>query len=84
MAGGGELNAFVWPLILRNVSLLGVSSVQTPLAQRRAAWAALAEEIDREKLASIARVEPLSRIHELADEITQGRIRGRIVIGVRS
>jgi len=82
MAGGGELNAFVWPLILRNVSLLGVSSLQTPPAQCRRAWAALAEEIDREKLASLSRVEPLSRIRELAEEIVGGRVRGRIVIDV--
>jgi acrylyl-CoA reductase (NADPH) len=82
MAGGGELNAFVWPLILRNVSLLGVSSVQTPLAQRRTAWAALAEEIDRDKLSTLSRVEPLSRIHELADEITSGSVRGRVVVDV--
>lgn len=82
MAGGGELQAFVWPLILRNVSLLGVSSLQTPPAQCRRAWAALAEEIDREKLASLSRVEPLSRIRELAEEILGGRVRGRIVIDV--
>jgi putative YhdH/YhfP family quinone oxidoreductase len=82
MAGGGELQTFVWPLILRNVSLLGVSSVQTPLAQRRTAWAALAEEIDREKLASLSRVEPLSRIHDVAEELLGGRVRGRIVIDV--
>src|SRR5690348_16013510 len=30
MAGGHELHATVWPLILRNVSLLGVSSLRTP------------------------------------------------------
>jgi len=82
MAGGGELQTYVWPLILRNVSLLGVSSVQTPLAQRRTAWAALAEEIDREKLASLSRVEPLSRIHDVAEELLGGRVRGRIVIDV--
>ena len=82
MAGGGELNAFVWPLILRNVSLLGVSSIQTPLAQRRTAWAALAQEIDADKLATIARTEPLSRIHELAEDVLGGRVRGRLVIDV--
>ena len=82
MAGGGDLNTFVWPLILRNVSLLGVSSVQTPLAQRRNAWAALAEEVDREKLAALSRVEPLSRIQELAEEITTGKVRGRVVVNV--
>jgi putative YhdH/YhfP family quinone oxidoreductase len=82
MAGGGELNTFVWPMILRNVSLLGVSSVQTPISQRRTAWAALAEEIDREKLAALSRVEPMSRIRDLAEEITSGSVRGRIVIDV--
>jgi acrylyl-CoA reductase (NADPH) len=82
MAGGGELNAFIWPLILRNVSLLGVSSVQTPLAKRREAWAALAEEVDREKLAALSRTEPLSRIHEVAEEIVAGKVRGRVVIDV--
>jgi len=82
MAGGGELQTFVWPLILRNVSLLGVSSVQTPLAQRRAAWAALAKEIDAETLASSSRTEPLSRIHAVAEEILGGTVRGRIVIDV--
>jgi len=82
MAGGGELNAFVWPLILRNVSLLGVSSLLTPLAQRKRAWEALAREIDGDRLASLSRVEPLSRIQELAEEIVGGKVRGRIVIDV--
>ena len=82
MAGGGELHAFVWPLILRNVSLLGVSSIHTPLAQRKRAWNALAAEIDPQKLASLSRVEPLSDIQALAGEIVGGKVRGRIVIDV--
>lgn len=82
MAGGGELNAFVWPLILRNVSLLGVSSIHTPLAQRKRAWEALAREVDPRKLASLSRVEPLSRIQALAEEIVGGTVRGRVVIDV--
>jgi len=80
MAGGAELNTTVWPLILRNVSLLGVSSVQTPMAKRRDAWAALGEEIDRDKLASLTRTEPLSRIHALAEDLLAGHLRGRIVL----
>ena len=82
MAGGGELHAFVWPLILRNVSLLGVSSIHTPLAQRKRAWNALAEEVDAGKLASLSRVEPMSKIQALAEEIVGGNVRGRIVIDV--
>jgi acrylyl-CoA reductase (NADPH) len=82
MAGGHELHATVWPLILRNVSLLGVSSLLTPRAQRIEAWSRLARETDFARLATLSRTEPLSRIHELSEEILAGRVRGRVVIDV--
>ncbi|HEY0142118.1 MAG TPA: MDR family oxidoreductase [Thermoanaerobaculia bacterium] len=84
MAGGHELHTAVWPLILRNVSLLGVSSLRTPKDERMAAWEALAHDVDAEKLASLSRIEPLSRIHEVAEEIVAGKVRGRVVIDVKS
>jgi acrylyl-CoA reductase (NADPH) len=80
MAGGHELNTAVWPLILRNVSLLGVSSIRTPRAQRIEAWGRLARDIDFAKLAELSRTEPLSKIFELSEEILAGKVRGRIVI----
>jgi len=82
MAGGHELNVTVWPLILRNVSLLGVSSLRTPKATRIEAWSRLASDIDADKLAQLSRVEPLSRIFELSEEILAGNIRGRVAIDV--
>ncbi|HEX6160738.1 MAG TPA: oxidoreductase, partial [Thermoanaerobaculia bacterium] len=84
MAGGHEIHTAVWPLILRNVSLLGVSSLRTPKGERIAAWEALAKDVDAQKLASLSRLEPLSRIHEMAEEIVGGKVRGRVVIDVRS
>lgn len=84
MAGGHELTTTVWPLILRNVSLLGVSSIHTPKPQRVEAWSRLAEDIDPARLAAMSRTEPLSKIFELADEILAGRVRGRIAIDVTS
>lgn len=83
MAGGHELNTTVWPLILRNVSLLGVSSIRTANDRRIEAWSRLARDIDFAKLAELSRTEPLSRIHDVANEILDGRVRGRIVIDVR-
>jgi len=80
MAGGHELTTAVWPLILRNVSLLGVSSIRTPRAQRIEAWGRLAQDIDFAKLAELSRTEPLSKIFELSEEILAGKVRGRIVI----
>lgn len=82
MAGGHELNVTVWPLILRNVSLLGISSLRTPKAKRNEAWARLARDLDPAKLAELARTEPLSRIFELAEDILAGRVRGRVAIDV--
>lgn len=82
MAGGHELNVAVWPLILRNVSLLGVSSLRTPKAKRIEAWTRLAEDVDPAQLAALSRTEPLSRINELAEEIIAGQIRGRVAIDV--
>jgi acrylyl-CoA reductase (NADPH) len=83
MAGGHELNTAVWPLILRNVSLLGVSSLRTSKAKRIEGWSRLARDVDGDKLATLSRTEPLARIHELSEEILGGRVRGRIVIDVR-
>jgi acrylyl-CoA reductase (NADPH) len=82
MAGGAELDTTVWPLILRNVSLLGVSSIHTPKPQRIEAWSEIARTVDRGVLAAIGRTEPLSKIAELAEEILGGRVRGRVVIDV--
>jgi putative YhdH/YhfP family quinone oxidoreductase len=82
MAGGNELATTVWPLILRNVSLLGVSSIRTPKAERIAAWTRLASDVDFAKLAELSRTEPLSHIFELSEDILAGRVRGRIAIDV--
>jgi acrylyl-CoA reductase (NADPH) len=82
MAGGHELTTTVWPLILRNVSLLGVSSIRTPRAERIEAWSRLARDIDFAKLATLSRTEPLSKIFELSEQILAGKVRGRVVIDV--
>lgn len=84
MAQSHELNTTVWPLILRNVSLLGVSSIHTSKEKRIAAWKRLASDVDRAKLASMSRTEPLTKIFELAEEILDGRVRGRVVIDVNA
>lgn len=82
MAGGHELTIAVWPLILRSVSLLGVSSLRTSKAKRIEAWTGLAQNVDPAQLAALSRTEPLSRINDLAGEIVAGQVRGRIAIDV--
>ena len=82
MASGHELTTTVWPLILRNVSLLGVSSIHTSKPKRIEGWNRLGREVDLAKLASLSRTEPLPRIFELSEDILAGRVRGRVVIDV--
>jgi putative YhdH/YhfP family quinone oxidoreductase len=82
LAGGMEFNATVLPHILRGVALLGIDSVMAPMARRERAWQRLARDLDAEKLARMSRVEPMTRLPELAADILAGRTRGRVVIDV--
>jgi acrylyl-CoA reductase (NADPH) len=82
LAGGMDLPASVAPHILRSVSLLGVDSVMAPAAKRERAWKTLADHLDKAQLSRIARVEPMSALPALAEDIVAGRIRGRVVIDV--
>lgn len=82
LAAGADLPATVMPHILRGVALLGVDSVMAPQTSRDRAWALLAERLDGSDLSSIARVEPLSAVPQLAQDIVAGKIRGRVVIDV--
>jgi NADPH2:quinone reductase len=45
VAGGTDLNAAVFPFILRGVSLLGVSSANCPIELRRALWERLGDDL---------------------------------------
>ncbi|HEX4034541.1 MAG TPA: MDR family oxidoreductase [Solirubrobacteraceae bacterium] len=80
LAGGADLPASVIPFILRNVSLLGVDSVQCPIDDRRAAWARLERDLPLKTLRELSRVEPLARVPGLAADLLAGRLRGRVVI----
>lgn len=83
LAAGADLPATVLPHILRSVALLGVDSVMAPLAKREKAWQRLARDLPAKKLADITRVEPMSKLVELAGTILKGEVRGRVVIDVK-
>ena len=82
LAGGTDLPVTVMPFILRAVKLLGVNYLFIPPEWRARAWQRLASDLDPRKLASMTRVEPLSKIQDLAEAIIAGQTRGRIVIDV--
>jgi acrylyl-CoA reductase (NADPH) len=84
MAHDVDLAVSIFPFILRNVSLLGTSSSNTREPKRSECWDRLARDTDLAMLRRIYRVEPLSNLLALADDIMAGRIRGRVVIDVNA
>jgi acrylyl-CoA reductase (NADPH) len=84
LAGGMDLPGSVAPHILRGVTLIGIDSVMAPRAKRERAWQTLARHLDAAHIRSIARVEPMSALPGLAEDIVAGRIRGRVVIDVNA
>src|SRR5579883_1725077 len=81
-AQGMDLPGSVAPFILRAVALLGIDSAMAPREQRLRAWERLAKELDRDKLRSIMQTRSWKQAPELAREILEGKVRGRIVLEV--
>ena len=82
LAQGMDLPASVAPFILRGVTLAGVDSVQAPMPARRDAWARLARDLAPATLDAISEERPLSDAPGLAQDILDGKVRGRIVLTV--
>jgi acrylyl-CoA reductase (NADPH) len=82
LAGGFKLNTTVFPFILRGVNLLGIDSVRTSQQTRMAVWKRIATDLPLDRLDAMSRVEPLSNIVELGEQILAGKTRGRVVIDV--
>lgn len=82
LAQGADLPATVMPFILRGVALLGVDSVQAPMAKRQRAWERLATDLDIAKLDSITRMIGFDAVPQAAADIVAGRIRGRVVVDI--
>ncbi len=78
-AAGMDLPTSVAPFILRGVSLIGINSVFVKRADREAAWARLALDLDRDKLAAMTTTIGFDQIKETAEKIAEGQVRGRVV-----
>jgi alcohol dehydrogenase/acrylyl-CoA reductase (NADPH) len=82
LAGGADLPASVLPHILRSVGLLGVDSVMAPMAKRARAWETLNRHLSPQHIESLTRVEPMSALPQIAEDIVAGKIRGRVVVEI--
>lgn len=82
LAQGMDLPASVAPFILRGVALLGIDSVMCPKPRRLEAWARLAADLDRDRLALMTTRVPLTDVIDTARAIVDGKVRGRVVVEI--
>ncbi|MBX3610442.1 MAG: oxidoreductase [Hydrogenophaga sp.] len=82
LAQGMDLPASVAPFILRGVALYGIDSVMAPKARREAAWAGLAQHLDRARLDAITQEIALGEAIEAGAKVLAGQVRGRLVVDV--
>ena len=82
LAQGMDLPASVAPFILRGVSLLGIDSVMRPKADRVEAWTKLAELLPGDEMNSIVNVIGLEQAIEVAGQLLNGDVTGRVVVDV--
>ena len=82
LAQGMDLPSTVMPFILRGVSLLGIDSVMAPMKLRERAWKRLSENININKLEEMTIDTSLDQVEGLANEILQGKVRGRVIVNI--
>jgi acrylyl-CoA reductase (NADPH) len=80
LAQGMDFPATVAPFILRGIALLGIDSVNAPIALREQAWSRLARDLDPKLLDAMTTEIPLGGAIEAAQKLMAGQVRGRIVV----
>jgi acrylyl-CoA reductase (NADPH) len=81
-AGGATLDTTVFPFILRGVSLLGMDSVNVPIARRRELWDRLATDLRPREIGMHATEVTLETLDEALDGIVAGAARGRWIVRI--
>jgi acrylyl-CoA reductase (NADPH) len=84
LAQGSDLPATVLPFILRNVTLAGIDSVNTPRSSRETAWARLGRELDPAKLARTITTIGLADVPGVAASMFAGKVQGRTLVDVNA
>ncbi|MDQ0190229.1 putative YhdH/YhfP family quinone oxidoreductase [Alicyclobacillus cycloheptanicus] len=83
LTGGPQLDATVFPFILRGVNLLGIDSVYAPRDVRLTLWERLAKPWKvTDRLARAMTVVDLDALPEVLASILRGEVTGRVVVRV--
>ena len=82
LAAGHKLNTTVMPFILRGVHLLGVDSVNCPMAMRQRIWNKLAVEWRPDRVHDMVRTIDFDELPTHFDAYLKGLVRGRTVVRI--
>ncbi|CAG0980411.1 partial acrylyl-CoA reductase (NADPH), partial [Rhodocyclaceae bacterium] len=82
LAAGFQFNTTVMPFILRGVSLLGIDSVNCPMAQRAEVWRRLGGDMKPAHLAALTRTIGFDELPGVFDDFIQAKIKGRVVVRI--
>lgn len=80
LAQGPDLPATVLPFILRGVTLVGINCVHRSQEDRTEAWNRLVQDLDTSLLDEITSTVSLDGVPEIAAQILDGQVRGRVVV----
>ena len=81
LTGGNDLATTVYPFIVRGVALLGIDTVATPIEERRALWADMADAFPLEHCEDMVNEEiRLPGLTAALDRVLDGAVRGRILV----
>ena len=83
LTGGAGLSTTVMPFILRGVALLGIDSVQLPMAQRVEVWRRLATDLRPAGIDRIGHEIGLGDLERVLAAILRGEVTGRYVVAPR-
>jgi acrylyl-CoA reductase (NADPH) len=75
-----SLPTTVAPFILRGISVHGIDSVNASIAKRKIAWTRLATDLDLKLLDELSFDLDFTDLPQAAEDILDGKIRGRAVI----
>lgn len=82
LAQGMDFPATVAPFILRGITLYGINSVTQPKQRRIEAWDQLASLCKPDQLMTIAKEISLGESIQCAENLIEGKVRGRVIVDV--
>ncbi len=84
LTGGNDLSTTVYPFIVRAVALLGIDTVATPIAERRACWGEMPDVFPLDRCEDMVDAEiGLDELTGALTRVLDAGVRGRVLVRPR-